>query len=144
MKRFVIAFVVSLVAVMTVSAQIVKMSELPSEREFRKAVKTMMYRTNGHDLTPKRLEAMEITQSVFNRFESKEWSAYRKENDPEKIAELERSGVPYFLRKSFDKVCKEVHKTKVKEGTVAVWLLYNMGYIVKTPTATFGIDLYSK
>lgn len=144
MKRYTIVLVLLLVAVMTASAQIVKMSELPSEREFRKAVKTLMYRTNGHDLTPKRLEAMEVTQSVINRFENKEWSAYRKESDLDKVAELERSGVPYFLRKSFDKVCKEVRTTKVKEGTVAVWLLYSMGYIVKTPTATFAIDLYSK
>ena len=144
MRRFTTAFVLALVAVMSVSAQIVKMSELPTNKQFRKAVKTLMYKTNGHDLTPKRLESMEVTQSVINRFENREWSAYRKESNPEKIAELERSGVPYFLRKSFDKVRKEVRTTKVKEGTVAVWLLYNMGYIVKTPTATFGIDLYSK
>lgn len=144
MRRYSITIVLLLVAVMTASAQIVRMTELPSERKFRKAVKTIMYRTNGHDLTPKRLEAMETTQSVINRFERSEWNLYKKENNPDKIAELERSGVPYFLRKSFDKVCKEVRTTKVKEGTVAVWLLYNMGYIVKTPTATFGIDLYSK
>ena len=128
----------------SVSAQIVKMDELPSERKYRKAVRTMMYRTNGHDLTPKRLEAMNITQSVMNRFSHKAWLAYRNEKDMDKVAELERSGVPYFLRKSFDKVCKEVRTTKVKQGTIAVWLVYNMGYIVKTPTATFAIDLYSK
>ena len=43
MKRYTIVLVLLLVAVMTASAQIVKMSELPSEREFRKAVKTLMY-----------------------------------------------------------------------------------------------------
>lgn len=134
-----------LVAVsMSVSAQIVKLDREPSEKEFRKAVKTIMYRTNGHDLTPKRMEAMEVIQGVLNRFERDEWNAYRKGSDLEKIAEMERTGVPYFLRKSFDKVCKELRTTKVKEGKVAVWLLYNMGYIVKTPTTTFGIDLNSR
>jgi hypothetical protein len=87
---------------------------------------------------------MKVTQSVMNRFTNKEWSSYRKLTDEAEVAMLEKSGVPYFLRKSFDKVCKELRTTKVKEGTVAVWLLYNMGYIVKTPTATFGIDLNSR
>ena len=143
MKKSLLVLVLVL-AVSTVSAQIVKMTELPSEKEYRKAVKTIMYRTNGHDMTPKRLDAMEKIQSVLNRFEGKQWGAYRKETDPQKIAEMEKSGVPYYLRQSFEKVRKEIRTTKVKEGTVAVWLLYNMGYIVKTPTTTFGIDLYSK
>ena len=144
MKRFAFVLVLALFSVASVSAQIVKMSEEPTDKQFRKAVKTLMYKTNGHDITPKRLEAMEMVQSVLNRFEREEWHAYRKESDPAKIAEAEQSGVPYFLRQSFEKVCKEVRTTKVKEGTVAVWLLYNMGYIVKTPTTTFAIDLYSK
>ncbi len=144
MKRLILTFVLFVLSVATVSAQIVKMDELPSKRKYRKAVKTIMYRTNGHDLTPKRLEAMDITQSVMNRFSRKAWFAYRNEKNMDKVAELERSGVPYFLRKSFDKVCKEVRTTKVKEGTVAVWLVFNMGYVVKTPTSTFAIDLYSK
>ena len=143
MKRLVVLLMlVSLVA--TVSAQIVKMSELPTDKQFRKAVKTLMYKTNGHDITPKRLDAMEKVQSVINRFEREDWSTYRKESDAEALAEMEKRGVPYYLRQSFEKVCKEVRTTKVKEGTVAVWLLYNMGYIVKTPTTTFGIDLFSK
>ena len=144
MKRTLLVLVLSAVAISSVSAQIVKMTELPTDKKFRKAVKTIMYRTNGHDMTPKRLDAMEKIQSVLNRFEREQWNAYRKENDPKKVAELERSGVPYYLRQSFEKVRKEIRTTKVKEGTVAIWLLYNMGYIVKTPTTTFGIDLYSK
>ena len=144
MKRFLLMLVVSALSAATVSAQIVKMTELPTNREFKKAVKTIMYRTNGHDMTPERLDAMEKIQSVLNRFEREDWGAYRKETDPKVIAKLERSGVPYYLRQSFEKVNREIRTTKVKEGTVAVWLLYNMGYIVKTPTTTFGIDLYSK
>lgn len=144
MKRFFISLLVLAVSVVTASAQIVKPLEMPSEKEYRKAVKTIMYKTNGHDITPERMEVMETTQAVLNRFTHKEWSAFLKESDLAKVAEAERTGVPYFLRKAFDKVKKEVRTTKVKEGTVAVWLLYNMGYIVKTPTTTFAIDLYSK
>lgn len=128
----------------TASAQIVKQLEEPSRKEFRKAVKTIMYKTNGHDITPERMEVMETTQAMLNRFTHKDWKAFLDESDAKTVASLEREGTLYFLRKAFDKVKKEVRTTKVEEGTVAVWLLYNMGYIVKTPTSTFGIDIYSK
>ena len=144
MKRVFISLSVLAVSAVTALAQIVKPLDLPSEKEYRKAVKTIMYKTNGHDITPERMEVMETTQAVLNRFTSKEWGEFLKENDPAKVAKMEETGVPYFLRQSFNKVRKEVSKTKVKEGTVAVWLLYNMGYIIKTPTSTFGIDIYSK
>ena len=144
MKRFFISLLVLAVSAVTASAQIVKPLPEPSLKEYRKAVKTIMYKTNGHDITEKRMAAMETTQAVLNRFTNKEWSAYLDESDPIKVAQAEQVGVPYFLRKSFEKVRKEVRKTKVKEGTVAVWLLYNMGYIIKTPTSTFGIDVNSR
>ena len=144
MKKLFISLLVLAVSAVTASAQIVKQIDEPSRKEFRKAVKTMMYKTNGHDLTPARMDAMETTQAMLNRFPHTEWNAFNAEQDPAKVAALEKDGTLYFLRKAFDKVKKEVRTTKVKEGTVAVWLLYNMGYIVKTPTTTFAIDLYSK
>lgn len=144
MKRLFLSLLLLALSAVSVSAQIVKQAERPSDKEFRKAVKTIMYKTNGHDLDEKRMEAMEVTQAMLNHFPHTEWNAFLKESDPAKVAELERTGVPYFLRQAFNKVHKEIRTTKVKDGTVAVWLLYNMGYVVKTPTATFGIDIYSK
>ena len=144
MKKAFISVLVLAASAVTSLAQIVKPLELPSEKEYHKAVKTIMYKTNGHDITSERMEVMETTQAVLNRFTSQQWKDFLNEKDPAKVAELEKTGVPYFLRQSFDKVRKEVSKTKVKEGTVAVWLLYNMGYVIKTPTTTFGIDIYSK
>ena len=46
-----------------------------------------------------------------------------------------------FYRYSFDKVLNEVKTLNVDEGTSVIWLLYNMGYIVKTPSGCFGIDI---
>ena len=45
---------------------------------------------------------------------------------------------------AFDKVLKEVKETKPASGEVYVWALYNMGYVVKTPSACFAIDIYHK
>lgn len=47
----------------------------------------------------------------------------------------------YSYRLAFDKVLEEVKHTKVKKGTAKIWLLYNMGFVVKTPSGCFGIDI---
>lgn len=49
-----------------------------------------------------------------------------------------------YYRSSFEKVLSEVQTEKVKKGSVVIWNLYNMGYIVKTPSVCFGIDLNHK
>ena len=41
---------------------------------------------------------------------------------------------------AFDRVFRDVRDTRV-DGAPAVWLLYNMGLVVKTPASTFAIDL---
>ena len=48
-----------------------------------------------------------------------------------------------FYDRAFLKILKEVQETKVKSG-IAVWLIYNMGYVVKTPETCFGIDVYHR
>lgn len=144
MRRIIALFVALVAIASTISAQTVVSTERPSEKEFRKAVKTLLYKSNGHDITPKRMAAMEVTQRMINNFLPADWKAYRNLTDEAELAKVENEGTPYFLRQSVDKVCREVRKTKVKEGTVAVWLLYNMGYIVKTPTEVFGLDIHTK
>lgn len=44
-------------------------------------------------------------------------------------------------RYAFDHVLEDVKHCVVEQGTAAVWMLYNMGIVVKTPTQCFGIDL---
>ena len=34
-----------------------------------------------------------------------------------------------------------IKNSKVENGTAAIWLLYNMGYVVKTPSGCFAIDI---
>lgn len=45
---------------------------------------------------------------------------------------------------AFEKIKTEIQTTQVAQGTAVIWLLYNMGYVVKTPAATFAIDLYHR
>lgn len=49
-----------------------------------------------------------------------------------------------FYRISFDKVLDEIKNTQVAQGSAVVWMLYNMGYVVKTPSGCFAIDISHK
>ena len=62
---------------------------------------------------------------------------------PEEIADNMEHTIPilYCYRVAFDKVLDEVKNTKVKKGTTLVWMLYNMGFVIKTSSGCFGIDI---
>lgn len=45
-----------------------------------------------------------------------------------------------YLRAATLQAMADVRRTRVRRG-LAVWHLYNMGYVFKTPTSCFGIDL---
>ena len=47
----------------------------------------------------------------------------------------------HFYKEAFDKVLYEVKNTKVSHGSTLIWMLYNMGFVIKTPSGCFGIDL---
>lgn len=61
---------------------------------------------------------------------------------PAGIVRLTHRDYPGLKRydEAFDKVMAEVQSTSVT-GAPAVWLVYNMGIVVKTPKAVFAIDL---
>ena len=125
-----------------VDAQIVTSYEKPSHKELKKAVRNVLHKTTcrAEDMD-KRVEAMGVIQRELNNFTTKDWAQYESLTDRKEIACAEKSGAMYFYRKAADKVLKEVRNTRVKQGHVVMWSLYNMGYIVKTPSQTFAIDL---
>jgi hypothetical protein len=47
-------------------------------------------------------------------------------------------------RMAFDRVLDGIKTEQVEDGTVKIWMLYNMGYVVKTPSGCFGIDIYHR
>ena len=71
------------------------------------------------------------------------WNLYRSHwiNNPAEAANMEGSNpILYYLRGAVDKSVSEIRAAKVKRGAI-IWKLYNMGYIIKTKDACFGIDL---
>ena len=146
MKWLVISLLIAAVTVSASHAQIVRSYEKPTEKEFKKAVKHVLKSTTCFaEDSSARLKAINVIQRELNNFDAADWKEFVFNNwDWDKIADMEHDGVLYFYRKAFDKVCREVKSTKVSEGTIVLWNLYNMGYVVKTPTQTFGIDVVHK
>ena len=146
MKRVLLSLVFVATMAFVANAQIIKSYEKPTDKEFKAAVKTVLKSTTcfDEDMTP-RIEAMNVIQREFNNFSNESWNNFYDRNwDWIGIADMELSGTLYFYRQSFNKVRKEIKSTKVAPGTVVLWSLYNMGYIVKTPSHTFGIDVTHK
>lgn len=46
-----------------------------------------------------------------------------------------------YYRSAFDRVLEGVKSSTVENGTAEIWMLYNMGYIVKTPSGCFAVDI---
>lgn len=46
----------------------------------------------------------------------------------------------HYLRAATSDAMTDIRRTKVTRG-VAIWFIYNMGYVFKTPTTCFGIDI---
>jgi L-ascorbate metabolism protein UlaG (beta-lactamase superfamily) len=146
MKRIIVSLFIATLSGFAVQAQIVKSYEKPAEKEFKAAVKQVLKNTScmAED-TVARLEALNVIQREFNNFPAEDWKNFVFNNwNWIEIDDMEHHGALYFYRQAFNKVRKEVRSTKVAEGTVVLWNVYNMGYIVKTPTHTFGIDVVHK
>jgi len=64
-----------------------------------------------------------------------DYLAYMKAGDnPKKLVSIDR------LEQAFDRVRKEIDETSVT-NVPSVWMVYNMGVVVKTKEALFSIDL---
>lgn len=127
------------------SAQTIVSYEKPGKEEFQKAVSVVLSKTecNYSDMEG-RIQAMGIIQREFNNFAAEKWHDYRSQTDKKKIAKYEKKGALYFYTKAMDKILEELQTTVAKPGEIIMWNLYNMGYIVRTPSHTFSIDLVHK
>ena len=126
-------------------AQIVTSYDRPSRNEFKKAVNVVLHQTTCSLSDKKtRIKAMRVIQCEMNNFPPEQWRDYTELDRPDRIAALERSGTLYFYRKAMEKVLDELESTVVSHGHMVMWNLYNMGYIIKTPSHVFCIDLVHK
>ena len=62
---------------------------------------------------------------------------HERMTDDEKSALLAKHPILDLIEEAFDRVLDNVKNDVVPEGEVHLYYLYNMGFVVKTPTTTF-------
>lgn len=118
---------------------------IASAQTIKELTDIFWYQSSCRNLTEERREAMKEMQTyadTFTHTQFKEYLATPAGSDQER--NIGQSGLMKFYNMALEKLLTEIPASKVKKGEVAVWQLYNMGYVIKTKTQCFGIDLYHK
>lgn len=50
----------------------------------------------------------------------------------------------YAYNYAFDKVLNEIKEAQPANGEAYIWLVYNMGYVIKTADGAFAVDIFSR
>ncbi|WP_068771863.1 hypothetical protein OH491_06050 [Termitidicoccus mucosus] len=107
------------------------------------AAQTMerLWKTSPFLLDGERAALLKTIQGYSEKLPHEPFKEYLAAGE-EDAADMER-GRPILVcyRRAFDRIRNEVESTKVEQGTAVVWLLYNMGIVVKTPSGCFGVDI---
>lgn len=118
---------------------------LLSAQTIEQLADTFWNKTSCLELTQERRAAMNEMQTYVDSFTHTLFGEYlAAPAGSEKVRGIEGWGLMQYYNMALDKLIAEIPATKVKRGQVAIWQLYNMGYVVKTDSQCFGIDLYHK
>jgi len=99
-----------------------------------------LWKTYALRMDSRRLGAMYRMQNYMDSLSSREFAEYCAADAPRR-REMEDGTVLRFYQAALEKLLREIPSTKVRQGTVVIWHLYNMGYVVKTPCVCFAVDL---
>ena len=101
--------------------------------------------TSYLNITTERKEAMAKMQRYANGLTDTQFvEYYRCSEGCAKEEALEGWGILQFYNLALEKLMREIPATKVNNEEIAVWQLYNMGYVVKTSSQCFGVDIHHK
>lgn len=141
MKKMVTALLLFMIAI-AVTAQ--DKNTVTGQKEYSKVgIKTVkkLNKTSSLKLDEKRLSLLKSMELYSDPYSDQPFREYLATSDAEaEILEREEP-ILYAYRTAFDKVLKEVKTLRVKKGSTMIWMLYNMGFVVKTPSGCFGIDV---
>lgn len=111
-------------------------AELDAARAFLQALPTTAHHA------PERRQRLAVIQAATDELDPATYLEYMTAalRDPAHADKLERAGALYYLASCTRSALADIRTTRVTSG-VAIWYLYNMGYVVKTPDSCFGIDI---
>lgn len=97
--------------------------------------------TSPFNLDDERLLLWEKFQFYSDNLENTTFKEYLDKPQEEAVNMEDSIPILYLYREGFNKVLYEVKNSQVEQGSTLVWMLYNMGFVVKTPSGCFGIDI---
>ncbi|MCD7901821.1 MAG: MBL fold metallo-hydrolase [Bacteroides sp.] len=112
----------------------------PSENEAEKVME-QLWSTSCLNYNSPREKAFEAIQGYADLCSDTYFKNYLKSLDAAAGNREKYDPILTCYKVSFDKVVEEVRSTQVENGSTVIWMLYNMGYLVKTPDGCFGIDI---
>lgn len=88
-----------------------------------------------------RMNLINEVQKFSDACSKADYDKYYKLTSASEASQMESNTILEYYKKALQRVVREVQAENVPQGKVAIWHLYNMGYVVKTPSHCFGIDL---
>ena len=100
-----------------------------------------LWTTSSLTVDTSRRNLLQKMQDYANLLTPDIFQIYLSSTDQTSIDMEKSNPVLSCYRFAFDHALEGVKNEKVENGTVAIWLFYNMGYVVKTPSGCFGVDI---
>ncbi len=88
-----------------------------------------------------RMNLINEVQKFSDACSKADYDKYYKLTSASEASKMESNTILEYYKKALQRIVREVQAEIVPQGKVAIWHLYNMGYVVKTPSHCFGIDL---
>ena len=103
-----------------------------------------LYKTSPFELTQKRLDAFKTLQAQADLCSNTMFDKYKMDRfaDPD-TRPTHLSPIINTVEDALDKIFAEIKALPLPTDFARIWLVYNMGYIIQTPTTLFGIDISS-
>jgi len=141
MKRIILSMLLFIMAVVSPGQ---KGYAQKVQDKFSNDAKTTMYlfrKTSPFFLNEERIALLNKFQTYSDSLPYTTFDKYLISPDQTSVDKENSNPILYCYRNAFDSVIDEVKNTKVEQGTAVIWVLYNMGIVVKTPSGCFGIDI---
>lgn len=107
------------------------------------AVQTIaaLWKTSPIGFSTERYNLLAKIEGYSNLFDRDQFQTYLKASDSVADQTEKDNPIMSIYRYAFDNALEQIKSAVVEEGTVQVWMIYNMGFVFKTPTACFGMDI---
>lgn len=119
----------------------VQQSVVKPNAEFDGMIRKLWYEIPVTDWEARKPYLDKIVEAADQVPTTREYKNYFKIDSPDSLAYYRRYDIFRYNDDAFTKVLSEVKSSKVPAGEIYVWMVYNMGYIVKTPKVCFALDL---